>query len=359
MTKILIIEDEAPLREEIADWLMFENFEVFVAGNGREGIKSALENKPDLIFSDIMMPDMDGRRTLIELKANPETSMIPFVFMTALAERSEVRKGMELGADDYITKPFSREELLKTISTRLEKSKVVHKHTQKEVDSIKNRIIFHLPHELRTPLIGVLGFGQLLKEMPDSFSHEELADIGNVFVQSGLRLKHLVENYLLFTQLELGLIEKNDDARVEFISEIINTNVIPIFKNVDRTSDLEVSLQAGSIKICEEMFTKIVSELSDNCSKFSPKGTKVKIEGEINGDYYQLIFTDLGRGLTEEQINQIGAYMQFDRPIFEQQGSGLGLIIVKNILDLYSGLLEIKSKPGVETTVKIKIPLAK
>jgi CRP/FNR family transcriptional regulator, cyclic AMP receptor protein len=123
MTKILIIEDNASLRENTAEILELSNYKVFSASNGKEGMEAALNTKPDLILCDIMMPEVDGYGVLHMLHKNDELRQTPFIFLSAKAERSDLRKGMELGADDYISKPFTATELLNAVEGRLKKSK--------------------------------------------------------------------------------------------------------------------------------------------------------------------------------------------------------------------------------------------
>ncbi len=121
MTKVLVIEDEFSVRENIKQILEFENFHAVVATNGREGIALAKKEIPDLIICDIMMPEMDGYEVLKELRNDNTTASLPFIFLTAKSEKTDVRYGMELGADDYLQKPFTTEELLNAIKIRLER----------------------------------------------------------------------------------------------------------------------------------------------------------------------------------------------------------------------------------------------
>lgn len=121
MTKILVIEDESLLRTEVLDWLTFEGYTSIGAEDGIAGVEAAFRTMPDLIISDITMPKLDGYGVLLELHSNPVTSRIPFIFVTARAAHEDVRKGMSAGADDYITKPFTRRELLEAVESRLQK----------------------------------------------------------------------------------------------------------------------------------------------------------------------------------------------------------------------------------------------
>jgi DNA-binding response OmpR family regulator len=122
MKKILIIEDSDEVRENTAEILELSNYKVVSASNGKEGVEVALKEKPDLIICDIMMPQLDGYGVLHLLSKHKETSETPFIFLTAKSEKQDLRKGMELGADDYITKPFEGTELLNAVEIRLRKA---------------------------------------------------------------------------------------------------------------------------------------------------------------------------------------------------------------------------------------------
>jgi CheY-like chemotaxis protein len=117
--KILVIEDEEFILEAILEILEAEDFQAIAAENGAIGVQVAREHIPDLIICDILMPEMNGREVLTQLRSDPVTANIPFIFITAQADSDSVRKGMELGADEYVTKPFTHEELLHAVSRRL------------------------------------------------------------------------------------------------------------------------------------------------------------------------------------------------------------------------------------------------
>lgn len=119
--KILVIEDNEDIREGTAEMLALAGYDVFTAKNGKIGVELAISNVPDLILCDIMMPELDGYGVLYLLHKNPKTAHIPFIFITAKSERADMRKGMELGADDYLTKPFDDVELYNAIESRLKK----------------------------------------------------------------------------------------------------------------------------------------------------------------------------------------------------------------------------------------------
>ena len=140
MKKILLIEDNKDVRENTAEILTLAQYNVLTAKNGKEGVEMAQKEKPDLIICDIMMPVLDGHGTLHLLSKNEETSSIPFIFLTAKAERSDFRKGMEMGADDYLTKPFDDVELLNAIESRLKKNEILKKEFTKNIEGINDFI---------------------------------------------------------------------------------------------------------------------------------------------------------------------------------------------------------------------------
>ena len=119
--RVLVAEDDDAIRKNLVRLLKIEGYEVFVAENGAEAINLAREHLPDIVLSDVMMPVMDGHGLLAALRADPITNAIPLIFLTAKGDHSDVREGMNMGADDYVTKPFQREELLNTLRARLER----------------------------------------------------------------------------------------------------------------------------------------------------------------------------------------------------------------------------------------------
>ena len=182
MTKILVIEDEEPVRANILEILEAENFEAAGAENGQIGVDLALQHQPDLIICDIMMPDLDGYEVLTTLRENPATATTPFIFLSAKADRDDLRLGMELGADDYITKPCTCTELLSAIAIRLKKHTTYLKHyaieqerakgLQKRVKELEqlsqNRedLLGRLSQELRDPMSNINMAIQMLKIAP-------------------------------------------------------------------------------------------------------------------------------------------------------------------------------------------------
>lgn len=149
MKKILIIEDDESLRDNTKELLELSNFEVFTAGNGKTGVQKAISIRPDLILCDIMMPVWDGYKVLEILRLQPETQTTPFLFLTAKTDIADIRFGMNLGADDYITKPFNEKELVQAIQKRLEKFELLRSQPAPALEPHKNGRIASV-EELKT-----------------------------------------------------------------------------------------------------------------------------------------------------------------------------------------------------------------
>jgi signal transduction histidine kinase len=327
-------------------------------------VQSALEVSPDLIICDIMMPELDGYGVLERLRQEPATRTTPFIFLTARTDRSDVRQGMDMGAEDYLTKPFAAAELLSTVRAQLRKREVHEQMSHQKLDELRDSIILALPHELRTPLTSILGFSDIL--MVDAFVMEpqRVAELAQYINNAALRLYRLIENYLFYAQLELLLA---DPRRVESMRQsytqdpavIIHDQAISGAQTIGRDTDLTVDgVETASVRIADEYLKKIVEELVDNALKFSEAGKSVRVSAQVNGENYVLAVTDHGRGMTPQQVTDVGAYMQFERRIYEQQGSGLGLIISKRLAELHGGWMAIESVPNEQTTIYVTLPLA-
>src|SRR5712672_3414079 len=203
MKKILVIDDEEWLREMVHLALTQKGYDVIEAANGAIGIEVARKELPDLVLCDVNMERMDGYLTLSALRSEISTASIPFILMTGLADNAGMRHGMELGADDYLPKPFTIDALYAAVEARLKKVQAVRQEAEKKLADLRDNISLMLPHELRTPLNGILGFGEILASEAETLPPAEVAEMGKLIHDSGKRLEHLVENFLIYAQIEL------------------------------------------------------------------------------------------------------------------------------------------------------------
>lgn len=362
MAKILVIEDEASIRENILELLEAENFEALGAANGKVGIKMAIAQMPDLILCDMMMPEIDGQGVLKALRAEPVTATIPFIFLTAKAEKTDIRLGMEQGADDYITKPCTPQQLLKAIAIRLEKHQAISRQSQKTLDELRSNISMSLPHELRTPLNAILGFSELILSEYRLLEKSEILEmIGHIQV-SGHRLYRLIQNFLLYADLQIAatnpeLLKEMRNSEFSCVKSLLSEKARQQAKQANRTEDLQLNLQDSSVAIDAIRLTKILEEILDNAFKFSSEGTPISVSTLVEDKTFILSVKDQGRGMNADQIAQLEAYMQFDRKHYQQAGLGLGLAIVQRLAELHGGELKIESSPQKETIVSVFLPV--
>ncbi|MBR8837617.1 MAG: response regulator [Stigonema ocellatum SAG 48.90 = DSM 106950] len=362
MSKILVIEDDTSIRQNLLELLELEDFKVIAAENGRIGVLLAQEEIPDLIICDVTMPELDGYSVLKILRQELTTATIPFIFLTGKSDKTHFRQGMELGADDYLAKPFTRSELLTAITARLEKKVVIAQKYQKKLDELRNSITHSLPHEMRTPLNGILGFSELLIKDVHILSSHEISEMAEGIHKSAERLLRLIQNFLLYAEIEIIATEQERINALQSHQTAFPTIALINFinekaKKAGRAADLELNLQTRCHpQISETRLYKIIEELIDNALKFSSSGTIIQVNSTFINNKLTISFIDHGRGMTAGQIAELGAYQQFERKLYEQQGSGLGLIIAKRLTELHGGELQIHSKPEERTLVQVSLP---
>jgi signal transduction histidine kinase len=356
MKKILVIEDESSLRREISDILSLGGYAVSEADNGITGYEKASVEIPDLILCDIMMSGMNGYEVLAALRKNQATKFIPLILITEMAERDNMSAGMELGADDYIVKPFESKELLRTIKIRLKISGTLSTKSDIALNELRLNLIQTLPHELRTPLNGILASGQLLMEMDESPAKEIVNEYGSMIYESGMRLLRFIQNYLLYAGLELNWNLGATSRRLEKINLVCENTARKTAARYSREEDLVTDCSPASVFASPDEFIKMCDELIDNAFKFSSRGKKVYVKCAKESNKFVLSVKDEGIGINPENLKRVGAYMQLDRFLNEQQGIGLGLAISKKIAEFFKGSLTVESSPGIGTSVKVIIP---
>jgi two-component system, sensor histidine kinase and response regulator len=361
MKKILVIDDEEWLREMMLLALRQRGFEVIEAENGEKGIEVARKEIPDLILCDVNMDKVDGYLTLSSLRSEAVTASIPFILMTGLADQAGMRHGMELGADDYLPKPFTIEALYAAVEARLKKAKTVREEAERKLADLRDNISMMLPHELRTPLNGILAYGEILVADAETITPKDIAEMGQVIHDSGKRLERLIENFLIYAQLE---ILNTDPQYLQTLLRKQTPRPAPLIEAqareqaqlAKRPEDLKLELANVALPISDEYLSKVVEELVQNAFKFSSPNSPVRVTLSEADNIVTFTVSDVGRGFSTEHIAKVGAYMQFDRKLHEQQGLGLGLTIVRRLTELHGGTLTIQSEKGAGTVVTVKFP---
>jgi two-component system, sensor histidine kinase and response regulator len=367
MATVLIIEDDPTVRASVQDCLEDSGFETLSIASGQAGVQTAQAVLPDLILCDVQMPGMSGYEVLLTLRQVPETAAIPFIFLTAKDSQSDFRYGMDLGADDYLIKPFQPQDLLRAVGSRLNKQAVVQSQGQQQMDQLRQSIALSLPHEFRTPITSLLTAVELLREVADQ--PEDVIELADSIQGSTQRLYKLVQNFLLYADLEIR--DRSADTAKHRLAEttldplgLIALVATQVAANMGRSPDLRVQplgtvpgkIYSPEIALSESDLVKIVDILVDNACKFSGPGTPIQISSGLTPDDFLLQVRDQGRGMTAAQIANLGPYMQFDRHRHEQQGSGLGLAIAQRLVESSGGSLQIHSSLETGTMVRVVIP---
>lgn len=363
MRRILVIEDELAVRTNVMKMLRFENFEIIEAENGEIGLKLAEATLPDLILCDIMMPGLDGYEVRERLCKNPGTAIIPFIFLTAKADRSDVRRGMVSGADDYLTKPFTRSELLEAVSAQLEKRATISSGFQEKLNILLKSITESVPDSLLKPMSQIQDVLQTLNQNYTSLEQSKVVSMTEEAYASSIRLERLIQNFLFYALLENTA--KNPEIvgwlkhyRTTSTKQLIEDLARIVAREYGREKDLSLKLNESEVPILAANLAKIVEELLNNAFKFSPPHTPIHIETTVSPDQFDLWITNMGKGLTFEEIENLRVNVSFEERLHQTDISGLGIALAKRLTELYGGALTLVSLPHQKTTVRVSLPLS-
>lgn len=345
--KILIIEDDPEIRTSLHDLLEFHQHTVFDAPDGIEGVRLAKSILPDLIFCDIAMPVMDGYDVITAIRQHPPCSEVSFIFLTARTNRADYRHGMHLGADDYITKPFSEQDIVEAISARVRRQQPSRERIARLLAERQIVADASWSHELMTPLCGILAGLELLESAPNPPDPVELKKTIAI-IRAGAERQHTLARKLV-TYFELERLKAQPPRPSGFTSDAVASlaaGAAHVAATQDRADDLVARFAPGSVPVRESHLIAAVSELVDNALRFSKRGQLVAISGDSDGTRYRIEVLDQGMGMTEEQRAKVDAFRQFEREHREQQGLGLGLAIVRSVGELAGGGLSLTPGPG-------------
>jgi len=355
MKTILLIDDDSQVRSMFGLALRRNGYHVLEADSGVSGLALARQHLPDLILSDIHMPGGDGTNLLHEIRRDPELKSKQVVLMTGRPDLVTPRRGMEEGADDFLVKPVSLDALRNCMEARFSRISINWRVEDAVLDKLRSSVPSQLPHEFFTPLAGIIGLMELLLEDAPGLALEEIQDIHKDVYLSALRLHRTLRNYLLILDLKPESSKPVPTLSAGEVEKSIREGVNEALRLNPRKEDLTLNLTGCAVSIDAKDLSRIVEELVDNAFKFSRQGTPVKAELNAEG---RLIVRDEGRGMTEEEINKIGAFQQFDRKKHEQQGLGLGLVLVQKLTALHKADFSINSQTGKGTQVQINLPRA-
>jgi signal transduction histidine kinase len=359
-TKILIVDDVQLNLELMKGILSEKGYQVATAINGRSAIAKAKAHKFDLILLDLVMPDIDGFEVCSILKSNPQTHDVPIIFLTATKESDNITKGFNLGAVDYIPKPFSKEELLARVNLHLTLRRyqlelIQSKEIAEATAQSKANFLANISHEIRTPMNGIIGMIDILKNTPLTPEQLEYIDIIGI---SGENLLMIINDVLDFSKIEAGQISF-ENIRFDLYSEIEEVIKILIFKAIEKKLKFysDISPDVPRYLFGDPLRLKqVLLNLCTNAIKFTSEGhvhITVRLAG-LEEDRVRLNFEveDTGIGISvENQSKLFKLFSQAEASTARKfGGTGLGLAISKNLVQMMDGDIGIVSEEGKGAT---------
>jgi two-component system, sensor histidine kinase and response regulator len=351
-SKILIADDEADAVELLKKRLRFEGYETLEAYDGVECLRQASEGNPDLIILDVMMPEMDGYEVCRRLKASKKTAQIPVLMLTAKREVENKVKGLDIGAHDYLTKPFDYQEL----SARVKSLLTIKADKDKLVQEVKSEALDHmideLAHELRNPLTSIGGFARRVYEnLPEGDPNKK--NLAIILIEVA-RLEKMVA---ALVDLKTSAISYRESAGLNDLIVRVTEQLQEEFTSMGIEVSLELMEPCPLLPVdSDHMMLALRNILENSIEAMQDKAErKIRIVTSVENDWVQVHISDTGKGIPKEKIKNI-----FD-PFFTSKiaGPGLGLTFALKIIQQHRGTISVESEPGVGSNFIVRLPLRK
>jgi two-component system sensor histidine kinase/response regulator len=361
---VLVVDDNPLIVDVVTGLLRSQNYEVMSSCNGHDAWELLRTNHVDVVICDIMMPKMGGYELYEVLRGDPQYTHIPFVFLTALDDQKEIDHGKEVGADDYLCKPFEPEELLAVVKGKLARSKGLREQSEKRFDEYRRKIIHTLSHEFRTPLVAVNSGVELLLDYQNALDSDKARHLLDAVKRGGARLEKLVGDFMTLQQIEAGMTARLFEARATECSlpKIVEGYLRlrqDAFKSQGTVLVFADHSEGAPVRIVEAHIVDCIDRLISNAVKFSGKNACVELELEFDCSErcVRLAVKDRGIGLDMSKLKEaIDVFGQINREKLEQQGGGLGLAIASKYAAINLGRLEFAPREGGGTIVTLVLP---
>jgi signal transduction histidine kinase len=355
---ILIVDDDVHLAASLALGLESNGYRTLHAANATQGWDLARAHLPDLILSDIEMPGKDGRRFLQEMRADPELGSRQFVLMTGRIPLGNPRTAMDLGADDFLLKPFTLTELLRCVEARLKRADLSRRIDDNALARLQVSLRSTLPHEFFTPLASVMGLTELLLLDLDKLPLEEVRQDLRTIQTAGRRLHRTLRNYLLILELEPTNLERRPPwLGAQEVAEAMVNGATTAAERHCRGEDLKIEVEGARLPANPLELATLMEELVDNALTYSRKTTPVVVKVRREGPVLQVVVTDAGRGMTPQQLQSLDNYWQRPREVTRRQDNGLGLVLVRRLVQHLGGEFRLESRDGVGTSAFLTLPI--
>lgn len=355
---IILIVDDVPKNLQVLGTLLSKfECELAVAMNGQQALDTVEKIKPDLILLDVMMPILDGHEVCRRLKKSDETKDIPIIFLTAKTETEDIVTGFELGAVDYVAKPFIGSELLARVKTQL--SLKTTKENLKEEIATKNKFFSIISHDLRGSFGIIFNLVQLIQENKGDLSPEETDELLNDIVNASKNTIGLLQNLLEWSRSQTGHIKYSPEklSISNLFYEIIASHTeITENKNIKLLSHVNSKRTVFADK---NMTQLVIRNLISNAIKFTPNGGQIDLIAEDRDEFVKISVSDNGVGIKPDKIKNL-FHIETKTSTSgteNEQGNGLGLILCKEFVERNKGEIKVESELEQGTTVWFTLPV--
>jgi len=347
---ILIVDDNSQNLQLMGSIIYENGYNVSVSSSGERALQSINQHAPDLILLDIKMPGMNGFEVCKALKANPDTKDIPVIFLTAITDSEILMHSFNLGAVDYITKPFKKGELLARVATHIELK--LSKEKLKELNATKDKFFSIISHDLRNPASALKSLLEQMTTNFSSFTKEEIMHYLMGLQDASGNLFGLLEDLLLWSKSQWGVLEINTEKLN--LQSVVDNNIAKCnsaakVKNIEIKSTVADDLY---VEADQMMLNTIIINLLSNAIKFSKNHGLVELSAKITDKQIELSIRDYGIGINKKELSKL---FSIDLGIKlsgtnNEEVSGLGLILCKDFAERIGGVLSAKSEKGKGST---------
>lgn len=365
--KILIVDDVMSNVLLLKVLLTNEKFAIATASNGRQALEQVEKENPDLVLLDVMMPDMSGFEVAQHLKSNPNTADIPIIFLTALNSTADIVKGFQVGANDFISKPFNKEELIIRVTHQISlvaAKRLILSKTEELQRTIagRDKLYSVIAHDLRSPMGSIkMELNMLILNLPSEKIGAEMYELLTMANQTTEDVFSLLDNLLKWTKSQIGKLNVvyQDVDLVE-----VTDGVIEIFSMVASLKKIrirEMKPEKMMVNADIDMLKTVVRNLLSNAIKFSKENSEVLVKMEEVDGMAVVSVQDYGCGISEEgQKKLLHTDTHFSTfGTNNEEGSGLGLLLCKDFVVKNGGKLWFTSKEGEGSIFSFSIPVKK
>lgn len=366
---ILVVDDHLPNIEVLRSFLEREGYRVTPADSGPQALALVQQDKPDLILLDVLMPEMDGFTVCRALKSSEQTRSIPVIMVTALQDPEHVVRGLEAGADDFVSKPFIAAELLARVQAHL-RTKTLHDELTRQLEitrrqneelrrleTLKEALTEIVIHDMNNPVTSILGNLELIRQLPPALSQTQLEAL-EAAKNAAKRLMRMIRNLLDLRHLEEGrwMLQRSPVEIQELVHNALKELDIPQMKP---GLTVEVTAVPATCWLDRYLIERALTNLLDNAVKYTRSGGCITVEGKLLGDRYRIRVCDQGPVLPEElrgRIFEPAAQLEA-RDAGLPRGITLGLTLAKLAVETHGGTIYVEPNENIGNCFVMELPL--